>query len=302
MPAPKEIIELIEQFDRNIERYKSGNYNEEDVRSEFIDPFFKALGWDLYNEMHYFEDYKDVVRERSLRMEEGGTKAPDYSFRIGGTPKFFVEAKKPSVNLKGDISPAFQLRRYGWSAKLSLSVLTDFEELAVYDCRVKPVKTDKASTARVFYYDYKEYIDKWDEIASIFSKESVLRGSFDKYAQDNKAKRGTAEVDAAFLEEISKWRKDFAQNIALRNKDLDLTIRDLNYAVQVIIDRIVFLRISEDRGIERYGQLQALVSGEGVYRRLRELFRRADERYNSGLFHFIEESGREGPDTQAGNR
>ena len=235
-------------------------------------------------------------------MEEGGTKAPDYSFRIGGTPKFFVEAKKPSVNLKGDISPAFQLRRYGWSAKLSLSVLTDFEELAVYDCRVKPVKTDKASTARVFYYDYKEYIDKWDEIASIFSKESVLRGSFDKYAQDNKAKRGTAEVDAAFLEEISKWRKDFAQNIALRNKDLDLTIRDLNYAVQVIIYRIVFLRISEDRGIERYGQLQALVSGEGVYRRLRELFRRADERYNSGLFHFIEESGREGPDTQAGNR
>lgn len=296
MPAPKEIIDLIEQFDRNIERYKSGSYNEEDVRSEFIDPFFKALGWDLYNEMRYSEDYKDVVRERSLRMEEGGTKAPDYSFRIGGTPKFFVEAKKPSVNLKGDISPAFQLRRYGWSAKLPLSVLTDFEELAVYDCRIKPVKTDKSSTARVFYYDYKEYIEKWDEIASIFSKESVLRGSFDKYAQDNKAKRGTAEVDAAFLEEISKWRKDFAQNIALRNKDLDLTIRDLNYAVQVIIDRIVFLRICEDRGIERYGQLQALISGEGVYRRLRELFRRADERYNSGLFHFEEESGREDPD------
>jgi type I restriction-modification system DNA methylase subunit len=296
LPAPKEIIDLIEQFDRNIERYKSGSYNEEDVRSEFIDPFFKALGWDLYNEMRYSEDYKDVVRERSLRMEEGGTKAPDYSFRIGGTPKFFVEAKKPSVNLKGDISPAFQLRRYGWSAKLPLSVLTDFEELAVYDCRIKPVKTDKSSTARVFYYDYKEYIEKWDEIASIFSKESVLRGSFDKYAQDNKAKRGTAEVDAAFLEEISKWRKDFAQNIALRNKDLDLTIRDLNYAVQVIIDRIVFLRICEDRGIERYGQLQALISGEGVYRRLRELFRRADERYNSGLFHFEEESGREDPD------
>jgi predicted type IV restriction endonuclease len=58
MPAPKEIIELIEQFDRNIERYKSGNYNEEDIRSEFIDPFFKALGWDLYNEMRYSEDIR----------------------------------------------------------------------------------------------------------------------------------------------------------------------------------------------------------------------------------------------------
>lgn len=104
-------------------------------------------------------------------------------------------------------------------------------------------------------------------------------------------------MDAAFLEEIRKWRKEFAQNIALRNKDLNLTIRDLNYAMQVIIDRIVFLRICEDRGIERYGQLQALVSGEGIYRRLRELFRRADERYNSGLFHFEEESGREDPDS-----
>ena len=68
----------------------------------------------------------------------GATKAPDYAFRIGGTRKFFVEAKKPSVNLKDDISPAYQLRRYAWSAKLPLSILTDFEEFAVYDCRHKP--------------------------------------------------------------------------------------------------------------------------------------------------------------------
>ena len=67
--------------------------------------------------------------------------------------------------------------------------------------------------------------------------------------------------------------------------------RELNYAVQMTIDRIVFLRICEDRGIEGENQLQELLKGEGVYERLCRLFRQADKRYNSGLFHFSEEKG-----------
>lgn len=128
-----------------------------------------------------------------------------------------LEAKKPSINIKDDVSPAYQLRRYAWSAKLPLSILTDFEELAIYDCRVKPQKGDKASVARVAYFTYEEYIKRWDEIASIFSREAIMKGSFDKYADDNKLKRGTAEVDDAFLEEIETWRKILASNMALRN-------------------------------------------------------------------------------------
>ena len=293
MSAPKEIAELVERFDRYQENYKSGQYNETQVRREFVDPFFKALGWDVDNVSGYAEAYKEVIHEDAIRVEESA-RAPDYCFRIGGVRKFFVETKKPSVNLKDDIAPAFQLRRYAWSAKLPLSILTDFEELAVYDCRVKPDKTDKASQARTLYFNYKEYALRWEEIAGIFSKEAILKGSFDRYAETNKAKRGTAEVDAAFLDEIAGWREKLAQNIALRNPDLDT--RELNEAVQSTIDRIVFLRICEARGIERYGQLQAHLEGERVYSRLGELFRRADERYNSGLFHFENEPGREDPD------
>jgi len=73
--------------------------------------------------------YRDVIFEDSLKVG-GATKAPDYSFRIGGQRKIFVEAKKPSVNIATDIGPAFQLRRYAWSAKLPLSILTNFEEFA----------------------------------------------------------------------------------------------------------------------------------------------------------------------------
>ena len=89
-----------------------------------------------------------MIHEDSLEVE-GAAKAPDYAFRIGGMRKFFVEAKKPAVNIEYDIYPAFQLRRYAWSAKLPLSILTDFEEFAVYESRSKPDKSDSAATGRV---------------------------------------------------------------------------------------------------------------------------------------------------------
>lgn len=289
MPAPDKVHELVKRFKDNYDSYHSTKYNETQVRREFIDPFFEALGWDIDNENGYAEAYKDVIHEDAVKVE-GKSKAPDYSFRIGGTRKFFLEAKKPSVNIKGDIAPAFQLRRYGWSAKLSLSILTDFEELAVYDCRVKPEQGDKASVARIKYYRYDEFIEKWDEIENTFSREAVLKGSFDRYASDVKAKRGTSEVDDAFLKEIESWREVLAKNIALRNPEL--TQRELNTSVQKTIDRIIFLRICEDRQIEQYGTLREIAIGKELYSRLGNLFQRADDRYNSGLFHFKKEKGR----------
>jgi type I restriction-modification system DNA methylase subunit len=293
--VPRLILDLVDRFERNHQAYKSGSYNEAQVRIEFLDPFFKALGWDIGNELSYAEAYKDVVHEDAIKMGDG-TRAPDYSFRIGGTRKFFLEAKRPSIDIKNDASPAFQLRRYAWTTKLPLSILTDFEEFAVYDCRVKPDQKDKASVARIQYIHFTEYATRWDEIASVFSRDAVLKGSFDKYAEENKAKRGTAAVDDAFLQTIESWRKALAENLALRNKKL--TQRETNFAVQRIIDRIIFLRICEGRGIEDYGKLRALADQDGIYPRLGQLFKEADDRYNSGLFHFKPEKGRHEPPDQ----
>ena len=283
MAAPTDILRLIERFAEQRDVYHSGQYKEAGIRVEFIDPFFKALGWDINNERGYAEAYKDVIHEDALKIG-GATEAPDSCFRIGGIRKFFVECKKPSVNIKDAPHPAYQLRRYGWSAKLPLSLLTDFEEFAVYDCRIKPGKSDSAATARVMYLTCEQYVEKWEEIAAVFSREAVLKGSFDKFAESTKGKRGTASVDDAFLEEIERWRDMLARNIAMRN--VGLSQRELNFAVQRTIDRIVFLRICEDRGIEQYGRLMALRTGERVYPRLCEMFQRADERYNSGIFCF----------------
>ena len=145
------------------------------------------------------------------------------------------------------------------------------------------------------YVTYDEYPRRWGEIASVFSKDAILKGSFDKYAASARRKRGTAEVDVEFLKEIEGWRDELARNIALRNPTLNT--RDLNYTVTKTIDRILFLRMCEDRGVETYAQLRTLPNGPNIYPRLVELFRRADERYNSGLFHFeLEKDRAEAPD------
>ena len=282
--AYKKISELVERFGEQIDSYKSANYNETQTRRDFIDPFFKALGWDIDNEEGYAESYREVIHEDKIKVSEA-TKAPDYSFRlVGGKRLFFVEAKKPSVDAKADIHPAYQIRRYGWSAKLSISIITDFEEFSIYDCTKKPLLTDKASVARIKYLTYDKYLEEFDFLWETFSKERVLKGSFDKFIQGTANKKGTATVDKEFLQSLDSWRTYLATSISWNNKDLNED--EINFAVQQTIDRIIFLRIAEDRSVEPYGNLKVALKQGDYYQNLFKIFKEADDKYNSGLFDF----------------
>jgi hypothetical protein len=289
-----EIGRLCDLYLPNRDTYRGGNVTEDDVRQSLIDRFFEALGWDVRNTAMVAPQYREVVPNKSLERE-AERKVPDYTFRVGQTPKFFVEAKKCSVNIGADGEPAYQLRRYGWSAKVALSLLCNFEEVAVYDCTRRPNPTDKASRARILILNWREYQDRWRDLWDVFSREAVWSGAFDHYAE-SKRKRGTSEVDAEFLKEIEHWREALARNIAARNTGL--APDDLNAAVQLTIDRVIFLRMAEDRGLEPYQQLLKLCDRAEVYARfMRDLCRRADEKYNAGLFHFDKEPGvAEAPD------
>ena len=293
MGAPDEVKKLVDNFGEHKEQYTAtGGLGETEVRVQYIDPLFKALGWDIHNEAGRAEAWKHVVHEARIKVGKT-TKAPDYAFRVGGKRVFFLEAKKPSVYIKNEPGPAYQLRRYAWSAKLPISILTDFEEFAVYDTTLKPSPTDKAGYARVEYLTFDKYVEHWDMLYGTFSYDAIERGGFDKYAKASRKKKGTAQVDDAFLKEIEGWRELLAKNIARNNSGL--TVRDLNYAVQQTIDRIIFLRICEDRGIEPEEKLRGLQNGKNVYDRLGQIFQAADDRYNSGLFHFKQERDREEP-------
>jgi adenine-specific DNA-methyltransferase len=279
-------IELVKElnslFEANIAQYKSLQYDEANTRTDFIDKFFVLLDWDIANNQGFSEVYREVVREDKVKID-GSQKAPDYSFRIGGIRKYFIEAKKTSVNIKEASDPAFQVRRYAYTAKLPLSILTNFAEFAVYDTRIKPNKNDNASTARIFYCTNKEYEKYFDFIYNTFSKSSILKGSFDKYIEDNKNKKGTSEVDAELLNLVESWRVELAKNIALRNSML--SIYNLNSAVQKIIDRIIFLRIAEDKGMESANILKMIINSENIYEKFNVLVEKANVKYDSGLFN-----------------
>jgi len=116
MTAPAEIVRLVETFERNKEAYRQGGLNEAQLRQEFLNPFFKALGWDVDNTQGWAEPYKEVIHEDAIRIESS-LKAPDYCFRIGGTRKSFVKAKAPWVNVEDAGEPDYQVRRYAWLAE-----------------------------------------------------------------------------------------------------------------------------------------------------------------------------------------
>jgi len=281
--AKQEVAKLVQTFKDNIAQYKLSTYKEAQVRKEFIDKFFKLLDWDIDNTAGNSEQFKEVVNEDAIKIG-GNTKAPDYSFRIGGQRIFFVEAKKPSVNLKDNPESAYQLRHYAWNTGIPISILTDFEQFIIYDCRVKPNLKDDSSVARIMIINYNEYLDNFDKIYDIFSKEAVLKGSFDRFIESKKGMKGTAEVDSSFLKEIEKWRDDLAKNMALRNTELSLL--ELNYAVQRTIDRILFLIICEYKNIEKEGRLKEIAEKTNVYKNLIFYFKEADDKYNSGIFDF----------------
>ena len=280
---------LIEKFEESKKYYTSVDFKEENTKVEFINPFFEALGWDVHNKQNKGPSSVEVRFEPKLRMGNE-TKAPDYAFRLGGQLIYFLEAKKPYINIKDKKDPANQAKRYGWNANTPIVVLTDFEELSIYESTRKPNENDKASAYRLKYYTYDEYLDKFEEIYGILSKEAVKTGSFQAFIDENVKTGGdTQSIDKEFLKDIEKWRLLLARNIALRNKELSLS--ELNLAVQLIIDRIVFLRMAEDRGIERKETLKRLTKSENIYNGLCSLFKKADEIYNSGLFHFDNSSG-----------
>ena len=283
--SKQEIKELCNRFDYHKEDYLKKTYKEAEVRKDFIDYFFKALGWDVDNTQGFSPVFREVKVEETIDVG-GKSKNPDYTFQIGGQKIFFVEAKAPHVNLENNPKPANQLRRYGWNAELEICLLTDFQELMVYETKMMPDEKLPASAGRVKKYKYTEYVDKWEEIYTIFSKEGVMKGFFDDFANSSEvgSKTGTARVDSEFLKDIENWRLLLARNIALRNKEL--TIEELNLAVQLIIDRIVFFRMAEDRGIERQKTLYKLAKSKNIYEQLCEVFKKADLKYNSGLFHF----------------
>ena len=275
---------LVDRFHTNIEFYKDSRnaYNEHSCRIEYIDPLLRLLGWDVANEKGLAPQYREVIAENySTRTDR-----PDYTVTLRGVPKFFVEAKKPLVDISRDASAALQTRKYGWNAKHRLAVLTNFEYLVIYDTCHIPQESERCEVARYRLYHYLEYVEKFEEISGLISRDVVYSGEFDRYSDENfPATSGyTQQVDTLFLSQINEWRIALSNELYAkggRYESLDV----LNDVVQEFINQIVFLRICEDKNLPVYHKLKDTITDTAqLHAKLEELIREADHRYNSGIF------------------
>ena len=282
--AGKKLIEQrVEDFEKNAAVLKKKGHGETNIRSNYIDIFFEALGWNMKS--HY-----DVHREFAQK-DNSATKKVDYAFKVNGKVKFFVEAKEASVDLVNNRDAIYQAKRYAYSTngKAPIVILTDFEEFRVFNVVKAPVydNTDR-ELLKKYSFEYTDYLENWDLLWDTFSKEAVTAGSLD--ALRGKIDKNTKTMDADFLEQITSWRETLAKNIALRNKDLK--VDEINESVQRILDRLIFIRNLEDREIEPENTLlDKTKKTENVYQSIVPLFRSLDHVYNGLLFkkHFSEE-------------
>jgi len=286
--AHARVAELVKNFQKNEADYLRASYNETQARTEFITPLLAAFGWDVSNAAGAPLTYREVIEEATVEVgEEKQSKRPDYELRVARQRKLFVEAKKPSVPINSSREAAFQTRRYGYSASLPISVLTNFRHLAVYDCLPTPDQADDAHVARRLIVPYDEFEARFDELWPVLSRESVYSGEFDALFAVDAARGGAEQFDDLFLRQVRSWRERLAADIH-RNVPA-LRPEELTYAVQLFLSRIVFLRICEDRDIERYETLRGLPAAN-AFDALMEELRRADAFYNSGLFRLLDDA------------
>lgn len=284
--------QLIKKLQSLINKFKSYenmycdpkfDYNETELRVDFLNELFEIFGWDVKNSRNLPKPFREVVMEANVNVDDN-IKKPDYEFRFNGIRKFFVEAKKPSVNLEKSASSAYQTRRYGWSAKLPISILSNFEKTIIYDCTVIPKEDDAPKKCIIKSYHYSEYVEKFDEIYDLISKNALQNGQFDVAFDVNIERRADQLFDEFFLKQIEKWRLLLGNDIVANNPEINE--EELNYLVQIFINRIIFLRICEDRNLEKYGKLKLLDESDAI-EKLFDLFYEADKKYDSGLFDFI---------------
>lgn len=245
------IQDLIKKYQVNRGNYLKASYNETQLRSDFLDPLFELLGWDIKNSTGKPTNEREVLLEEALKAHASeNSKNPDYTFRLFSERKFFLEAKKPSIAVDTNTDNAKQVRRYGFTAKLKISVLSNFEYLLIYDCSVKIEKDDSHNKALIKKYHYTEYADKFEELQSLIGRKSVYTGQFDEEWKSIEEKLSLFSIDDLFLDQINDWRKQLGAEIYKHEPKISEQL--LNDYVQSYINRIIFLRVCEDRDLETY--------------------------------------------------
>jgi len=274
LKAREKVQELVQKFRREQAAGVIGQYNESETKTGFIEPLLQALGWNT-------QDRNEVGLEEKI---SGGR--VDYSLKIKGSPKIYIEAKPPRAKLTKPETIS-QAITYGYNkGSIQWVLLTDFQELRLFDVTIWPNKRNLEAGLRLDL-THDRFLEKFDELW-LLSKESVESGLLDRSLLSKKLDHLRCPVDKKILDDMKRWREILAKDIYKNHPDM--TEAQLKDNVQRILDRIIFIRSCEDRGLTYGEKLQEMVLqrrddiGPAFMPTLKALFRRYDRDFNSELF------------------
>ncbi len=275
--AYTEIERLVKSFKAMPAAQRKG-LNEMQTRLGYILPLFKALGWDTSN-------INEVSPEE--KVSRGWV---DFSFRIGNTPRFFLETKKVNEDLT-DPRWVKQAIDYARTKSVTWALLSDFEGLRVFNAEWKE---SNPFSAQFFELNVESYLTDFDRLWWL-SKEETIKQRLDVEAEKVGKKVKRQPVSQNLFDDLKAWRTNLFKNYKAFN--LGYSAAQIDEAVLRLLNRLIFIRTAEDREVED-NRLRTLVRVlkdkkqiNHLDRELAALFREMDGIYNSELFakHFSEE-------------
>lgn len=243
MQNKNKLISLVQRYQIAKSAGQLENSSEATMRT-WIDELLSVFGWDVQNTQQVLTEHTLGHAEKDRLRGIGSTNTrPDYTLVNGNVTLTFVDAKSLSVRIDADKDAAFQIRSYGWSIDAPFSIVTNFEQLAIYDCSVMPSIFDEADYARIHIFEYTQFIDEYEILNAYLSRENIIAGNI-------KFVRGKGNtLDEKFSRLLGDVRKELAK--AILDKNDVPNVATLSFYVQTIINRVLFIRVCESRGLEK---------------------------------------------------
>lgn len=273
----KQIKDLVEKYESAKKTMGIRRYSEEDTVKDFILPLFNILGWNT-----------SVKEEVSAQDHIKGSGRPDYTFKINGITQFYLEAKKLSADLD-DEKFAFQAINYSWNKGITYAILTDFESIKVFNAQ----RIDKINLMDklIFEIPYTKYIEEFDTLWHLSKpafKDKKLDSLAEKFGKKEKSV-SVSSVTKKLNEDIQWCRQQLTHSFEVCNKDKNIPKDLLDEGVQKLLDRLIFLRVAEDRDVEPNILKNLLrqaetAEGSAPFQAMVSTFRELDKVYNSNLF------------------
>lgn len=229
----KQILNQLKQLiDEYENKFKSRipSLNERATGQALVEPLLGILGWNIRN---LDEVYPEFYVTGSGRV--------DYVLKINGMPVIYIEIKKLDEDLdgnRGGKTYAEQAMDYAWKKKATWAVLTNFKELRLYNAK---------EHESVFNVSYQDYALKFEATLNYLAKDAVQNGEIGQLY----ALKIGKEIEDDFLKDLQEWRLNLANSIHLNNV---LSVNEISSQTQKILNRLILIRIAEDRGSLPRGQ------------------------------------------------